>query len=297
MAILPEVPAFSTAIIVDGEPADEYQPPHIPIPYDAEFEGVPRTRCFIAAETGETYSVRFRLSPLFYFGAETDTLLVSIYIDGSLVEESLVFKSLPGEQDFIDYISHLHREDANGSINPHTFCFQDLAPGMYPYCLGKLRPNVGAAECTTAATLQADMQLVKTLGTIRVVLRSAKKLISDPMPSPSNKQQTFNTLQPSTKALILNGYGQTHGTGYRLVDVPVHFEYYDVDIREAIGCFDFVYLSPGTLEAQGIMNLDYINQAAQGMPQTLEPAPEPPRYAVRTMSNGYLEIDLTGDDE
>ncbi|KAF5549527.1 hypothetical protein FMEXI_4228 [Fusarium mexicanum] len=281
MAILPAVPAFSSTIIIDGEPADEYQPPHIPIPYDAEFEGVPRTRCFIAAKTGKTYSVRFRLSPLFYFGAETDTLLVSIYIDGSLVEESLVFKSLLGEQDFIDYVSHLHREDTNGCINTHTFCSQDLAP----------------AECTTAATLQADMQLVKTLGTIRVVLRSAKKVNSDPMPGPSDVQQAFNTLQPSTKALILNGYGQTHGTGYRPVDVSVHFEYYDVDIRETIGCFDFVYLSPDTLEAQGIINPDYINQAAQGMPQTLEPAPEPPSYSVRTMSNGCLEIDLTGDDE
>ncbi|KAK2470232.1 hypothetical protein H9L39_18149 [Fusarium oxysporum f. sp. albedinis] len=81
------------------------------------------------------------------------------------------------------------------------------------------------------------------------------------------------------------------------VDVPVHFEYYDVDIREVIGRFDFVYLSPDTLEAQSIMNPDLINQAAQGMPQTLEPAPEPLRYAARTMSNGCLQIDLTGDDE
>ncbi|KAF4497220.1 hypothetical protein FAGAP_6620 [Fusarium agapanthi] len=193
------------------------------------------------------------LSPRFYFGAETDTLLVSIYIDGNLVEESLVFKSLLREQDFIEYISHRHREDPNGSISTHTFSFQDLAH----------------AECTTAATLQADI----------------------------GEEQTFDSLQPSTKALILNGYGQTHGTGYKPVDVPVHFEYYDVDIREAIGCFDFVYLSPDTLEAQGIMNPDYINQAAQGMPQTLDPAPEPPRYAFRTMSNGCVEIDLTNDDE
>ncbi|KAK2470231.1 hypothetical protein H9L39_18148 [Fusarium oxysporum f. sp. albedinis] len=86
MAILPSVPAFSTTIIVDGEPADEYQPPYITIPHGAEFGDVPRVRCFIAAETGQPYSVRFRLSPRFYFGAETDTLLVSIYIDGNLVE-------------------------------------------------------------------------------------------------------------------------------------------------------------------------------------------------------------------
>lgn len=52
-----------------------------------------------------------------------------------------------------------------------------------------------------------------------------------------------------------------------------------------------------TLKAQGIMNPAYINQAAQGMPQTFEPAPEPPRFPARTLSNGCLEIDLTGDDE
>jgi hypothetical protein len=53
----------------------------------------------------------------------------------------------------------------------------------------------------------------------------------------------------------------------------------------------------GTLEGQRVVNPAYINQAAQGMPQKLEPALAPSRYAVRTMSNGCLEIDLTGDDE
>lgn len=52
-----------------------------------------------------------------------------------------------------------------------------------------------------------------------------------------------------------------------------------------------------TLKAQGIMDPKFINQAAQGMPQTIEPAPEPPRYGIRTLSNGCLEIDLTGDGE
>ncbi|RBR15764.1 hypothetical protein FVER53590_25942 [Fusarium verticillioides] len=285
MAILPAVPAFFTTIVVNGEPADEYQPPHITIPYDAQFENVPRTRCFIASETGQSYSIRFRLSPHFYFGDSTDTLLISIYIDGNLIEESLVFKHLVREQDFIEYISHRHRDYADGNRVTESFFFQDLAP----------------TECTTAATLQADMQLVKTLGTIRVVLTSAKTLDCDPKHGPlhdaSGEAESINSLQLSTKALILNGNGQTHGTGFQQVDVPVHIGYYDVEVREAIGCFDFVYLSPDTLEAQKILDPAYINQAAQGMPQTLEPAPEPPRYAVRTMSNGCLEIDLTGDDE
>lgn len=52
-----------------------------------------------------------------------------------------------------------------------------------------------------------------------------------------------------------------------------------------------------TLKAQGIMDPKFINQAAQGMPQTFEPAPEPPRFPARTLPNGCLEIDLTGDDE
>ncbi|KAF5700473.1 hypothetical protein FMUND_14331 [Fusarium mundagurra] len=281
MAILPAVPAFSTTVVVNGEPADEYQPLYIPIPYDAEFEDVPRTRCFIAAETGQTYSIRFRLSPLFYFGDDTDTLVVSIYIDGNLVEESLVFKTLLGEQDFIEHFSYLHRAFPDGSRSSHAFCFQDLEP----------------TECAAAATLQADMQLVKTLGTIRIVLRVAKKLSYHPMHDLSDEAGIVNCLQPSSKALILNGHGQTHGTGFQRVDVPVSFSYYGVDIREAIGCFDFVYLSPDTLEAQGISHPDYINQAAQGMPQVFEPAPEHLRYVVRTMSDGCLEIDLTGDDE
>lgn len=128
MAILPAVPAFSTAVIVNGEPADEYQPPY-PIPYDVEFEGVPRTRCFIPAETGNTYSVRFRLSPRFDFGSETDTLLVAIYIDGALVEETIVYKELLREQDFIDRIKYRHQQHADGSLTSHEFCFRDLAPG------------------------------------------------------------------------------------------------------------------------------------------------------------------------
>ncbi|KAF5978829.1 hypothetical protein FCOIX_5631 [Fusarium coicis] len=113
----------------------------------------------------------------------------------------------------------------------------------------------------------------------------------------SGEAENINSLQLSTKALILNGNGQTHGAGFQQVDAPVHFGYYEVEVGEAIGCFDFVYLPPGTLEAQKFLDPANINQAAQGMPQILEPAPEPPRYAVRTMSNGCLEIDLTGDDE
>ncbi|CVL12518.1 uncharacterized protein FPRN_15114 [Fusarium proliferatum] len=275
MAILPAVPAFSTAVIVNGEAADEYQPP-CPIPYDAEFEGVPRTRCFIPAETGNTYCVRFRLSPRFDFGNETDTLLVAIYIDGALAEETMVYKEFLREQDFIDYIKY-----RRGSNSWHEFCFQDLAP----------------LECTTAATLNADMQLVKTLGTIRVVLKLAKNFGKYVSAQPSLEEKFCGSLDPSWKALALNGHGQTHGTGYVKVDVDIPISYYAIDTRETIGCFDFVYLSPDTLKAQGIMDPNFINQAAQGMPQTFEPAPEPPRFPTRTLPNGCLEIDLTGDDE
>ncbi|KAF5622821.1 hypothetical protein F25303_11938 [Fusarium sp. NRRL 25303] len=281
MAILPAIPAFSTAVIVNGEPADEYQPPGIPIAYDAEFEGVPRTRCFIPAETGNTYSVRFRLSPRFDFGIETDTLLFAIYIDGALVEETIVYKELLREQDFIDHIKYRHQQYADGSLTSHEFCFRNLAP----------------AECTTAATLNTDMQLVKTLGTIRVVLKLAKNFGKDPSAHPCLEEEISRSLEPSWKALALNGHGQTHGTSYMEVDVNVPITYYAIDIRETIGCFDFVYLSPDILKVQGIMDPKFINQAAQGMPQTFEPAPEPPRFPARTMSNGCLEIDLTGDDE
>ncbi|KAG5802574.1 hypothetical protein H9Q74_010236 [Fusarium xylarioides] len=213
MAILPAVPAFSTAVIVNGEPADEYQPPDIPIPYNAEFEGVPRTRCFIPAETGNTYSVRFRLSPRFDFGIETDTLLVAIYIDGALVEETIVYKELLREKDFIDHIKYRHQQYADGSLTSHEFCFRDLAPGSYHCYLYKLRIDIGIAECTTAATLNADMQLVKTLGTIRVVLKLAKNFGKDPSAHPSLLEQEISgSFEPSFKALALNGHGQTHGT-------------------------------------------------------------------------------------
>ncbi|CZR49550.1 uncharacterized protein FPRO_15909 [Fusarium proliferatum ET1] len=280
MAILPAVPAFSTAVIVNGEPADEYQPP-CPIPYDAEFEGVPRIRCFIPAETGNTYSVRFRLSPRFDFGNKTDTLLVAIYIDGALVEETIVYKELLREQDFIDHIKYRHQHHSDGSRTYHEFWFRDLAP----------------AECTSAATLNADMQLVKTLGTIRVVLKLAKNFGKDPSADHCLGEEISRSLEPSCKALALNGHGQTHGTDYMEVDVDVPIAYYVIDTRETIGCFDFVYLSPDTLKAQGIMDLKFINQVAQGVPQTFEPAPKPPRFPARTLSNGCLEIDLTGDDE
>ncbi|KAG4259280.1 hypothetical protein FPRO03_12956 [Fusarium proliferatum] len=280
MGILPAVPAFSTAVIVNGEPADEYQPP-CPIPYDAEFEGVPRIRCFIPAETGNTYSVRFRLSPRFDFGNETDTLLVAIYIDGALVEETIVYKELLREQDFIDHIKYRHQHHSDGSRTSHEFWFRELAP----------------AECTSAATLNADMQLVKTLGTIRVVLKLAKNFGKDPSADHCLGEEISRSLEPSCKALALNGHGQTHGTDYMEVDVDVPIAYYAIDTRETIGCFDFVYISPDTLKAQGIINLKFINQAAQGVPQTFEPAPKPPRFPARTLPNGCLEIDLTGDDE
>ncbi|KAJ4044856.1 hypothetical protein NW761_008225 [Fusarium oxysporum] len=226
------------------------------------------TRCCV-------YSIRFRLSSCFYFGAETDTLLVVIYIVGKPVEDSLVFHDPLRGKDHIEHISDRHREYAHGLTSTYTFSSQDLKP----------------AECTTAVTLQTDMQLVETLITIRVVLRLAKNMEYYPMHDSSDEWENISSLQPSKKALVLNGHGQTHGTSQG----PHHFGYFDVDVGETIEFFDLMYLWPNTLGAQSIKNPAFINQAAQGMPQTFEPAPEPPR-SVRTMSNACLEIELTGDD-
>jgi hypothetical protein len=130
MAILPAVPAFSTTILVDGEPVDEYQPPHIPIPYDPEFnEEMPRTRCFIAAETGCPYSIRFRLSPLFDFADDTDTLIVAIFIDGTLVEQAMVSEHMLGSQVSLEKFPIAIDVYANGSSSVHSFVFRDLSPG------------------------------------------------------------------------------------------------------------------------------------------------------------------------
>lgn len=56
------------------------------------------------------------------------------------------------------------------------------------------------------------MQLVKTLGTIRVVLKLAKNFGKDPSAYHCLEEEISRSLEPSCKALALNGHGQTHGT-------------------------------------------------------------------------------------
>ncbi|KAF4435477.1 hypothetical protein F53441_13497 [Fusarium austroafricanum] len=139
------------------------------------------------------------------------------------------------------------------------------------------------------------MQLVKTLGRIRIVLSFGKLKCRD---SPCHSAVDVNAagaLEPAYKALILNGHGQTHGTGK--LTCRVNFEYYAADIGETIGCFYFFYGSADALESQNIINPAFMNHDAHGMPQILSPAPTPSRYPVRTLSNGCLGIDLTCDDD
>ncbi|KAF4333824.1 hypothetical protein FBEOM_12354 [Fusarium beomiforme] len=247
MAIIPTVPAFSATILINGKTVDEYQPPHIPIPHDPGLRPeLPRTRCFIKAETGHRYSIRYRVSPLFNFAGNTDVLVVSIYIDGNLVEKSCVPKDILGSRDFIEEIDFRHKELPDGSFDTHAFVFQDLSP----------------AEGTDAATLKADLQRVKALGTIKIVLSLAKE----------------------------------NDTDDTQVHEPVEVEYISSDTNETIGCFYFFYLSQNSLESHRINDPSFINHSAHGVAQTLAPALAPSRYPIKTLANGRLEIDLTGDD-
>jgi hypothetical protein len=57
------------------------------------------------------------------------------------------------------------------------------------------------------------MQRVKAIGTIKIVLKRGKMKDKVAVCHDSDDGKSTGSLEPAYKALILNGHGQTHGTG------------------------------------------------------------------------------------
>jgi hypothetical protein len=94
MAVLPFTPGINIAVLVDGEPAKEYQPWEFPEIFDAIMnQGIPHTKCYIKSQAGSPFAIRFRISSLFTFPDDTDAVTISVYVDGKPFDNKCIRKS------------------------------------------------------------------------------------------------------------------------------------------------------------------------------------------------------------
>ncbi|KAF9765083.1 hypothetical protein IL306_002694 [Fusarium sp. DS 682] len=201
MAILPAIPGISIVILVDDEPAQEYQPPSLPTPIDStERQNLPKARCFIESRAGSPYKIRYRVSPLFSFPDGTDVLVFSVFVDGKPFSTPCVSKEkLHGrDHDHNGEISYCQRDLPDGSSESYGLAFEDLT----------------LMEEVDCGTIHTDIQRIKTLGAIQVVVQIAKRATQQTVGHSLDDDKRNVSLAFSHKKLILNGHGQSHGTKF-----------------------------------------------------------------------------------
>jgi hypothetical protein len=100
--------------------------------------------------------------------------------------------------------------------------------------------TISIVEDASLDTVQTDLQRLKTIGTIKVVVRQARRVqelvidSSNGVPRQSSARVTHDVAQ---KALILDDRGHTHATKYRTDNVP------RIHDHAFVGEFHFHYLS------------------------------------------------------
>ncbi|EMT72146.1 hypothetical protein FOC4_g10004002 [Fusarium odoratissimum] len=211
MAILPFTPGINVAVLVDGEPAKEYQPWEFPEPFDATMnQGIPHTKCYVKSQAGSPYAIRFRISSVFTFPNDTDAVTISVYVDGKPFDNKCIRKStLAGASnlgiEYVGEISYCQRDFSDGSSKSYRPVFGDIRP-------------VDEADSESVNT---DLERIKALGTIQVAIEVGKQIAPVPMGNDDFSDDKRNeSLAIDNKALLLNGHGQIHGTTYACAYSP-----------------------------------------------------------------------------
>ncbi|EXA35134.1 hypothetical protein FOVG_13905 [Fusarium oxysporum f. sp. pisi HDV247] len=243
MAVLPFTPGINIAVLVDGKPAKEYQPWESPEPFDATMnQGIPHTKCYIKSQAGSPYAIRFRISSFFTFPDDTNAVAISVYVDGKPFDNNCIRQStLVGAAnlgvDYVDEISYCQRD------------FSDSSSESYRPVFGDIRPVYGA----DSESVNSDLQRIKTLGTIQVAIEVGKQTAPVPMGDDNFCDDKRNeSLAIDNKALLLNGYGQIHGTTYTKTDETRQMTYTAVDDEQHLGNF-FFYLSISSFSCGSVL--------------------------------------------
>ncbi|WKT52510.1 hypothetical protein QSH57_003024 [Fusarium oxysporum f. sp. vasinfectum] len=250
MGVLPFTPGINIAVLVDGKPAKEYQPWEFPEPFDATMnQGILHTKCYIESQAGSPYAIRFRISSLFTFPDDTDAITISVYVDGKPFDNKCIQKStLAGASnlgvEYVDEISYCQRDFSDGSSEYYRPVFDDIRPGKSTATIIDYKiTNTNTVDEADGKSVNSDLQRIKTSGTIQVAIEVGKQTAPVPMGDDNFCDDKRNeSLAIDNKALLLNGYGQIHGTTYTKTDETRQMTYTAVDDEQHLGNF-FFYLS------------------------------------------------------
>ncbi|EXM13359.1 hypothetical protein FOTG_18186 [Fusarium oxysporum f. sp. vasinfectum 25433] len=140
------------------------------------------------------------------------------------------------------------------------------------------------------ATTNADLQRIKTLGTIKVVVGVAKgatQLQEAPSFDDGKKNES---LALSQKALVLDNHERGHGTSYRKIDDNRVFDSPPLltPDTQSLGCFFFFYRPHDFFEAWNMLDPSFIKHEVHGMQQPTQGS----RASI--VPAGSTVIDLTG---
>ncbi|KAM0341201.1 hypothetical protein ACHAPU_010131 [Fusarium lateritium] len=202
MAILPNVKGLSVRIVIDGEPADEFKPPTgSSLNSDVGTHEIPNMHRFIESQSRRPYAIEVDCQSDFHFAGHCNAVIFDATVDGSIVLSLLVdARRFQRPGGYVQKLAQRH----NGTQRDVDLVFQDLQ----------------TIEDAGRDIVKADLERLKTLGTIKVVVHQAKISADEKTGGSSAKSvatasaQQVEPQEVALKALILDDKGHTHGTRY-----------------------------------------------------------------------------------
>ncbi|KAK2684697.1 hypothetical protein QWA68_016462 [Fusarium oxysporum] len=117
------------------------------------------THYFIESQTGKNFHIRYRFSPLFTFSDGVVAIILKFFIDGIECQQLVMnHEDLIGARDKIQNMCYRRMEMGDGRSDSYSLTFSEIAP----------------VELAKRATVVSDIERIKTLKTIKVMIGFGK---------------------------------------------------------------------------------------------------------------------------
>ncbi|KAM0296848.1 hypothetical protein ACHAO9_000495 [Fusarium lateritium] len=188
MAVLDEVPHIIARVRVAGELAIEYKPlddQDIAVISDQEVPKVPTAHCYIESKSDAQFIIEVTVTSNFKFPKDHDCITANAHIDGQWMCGMVHHKSDFYDQPQTISLSYARQDGPSGTPVGKNFFFAAITK-----------------NCDTPAKdrVSDDIERAKTLGTIRLCLRTAQISRHEPWkPNRVTRTQHFDLAEKALK--------------------------------------------------------------------------------------------------
>ncbi|KAF9775701.1 hypothetical protein IL306_006180 [Fusarium sp. DS 682] len=206
MAIHPDVPGLSVTVEVNHSPLPERERPIEETRPSYVAHGTPYVERSIECSLGSKYAVAMTLTSSYAFPDDHDLLMLRLYLDDSsshfrtLMVSKASIPELGSDEKHVEYLKFRDHRGTDGQVHRTFLIFS----------------KVSSAEGGGPDEIAADLERLKSMGTIRAKVMTAKdegkEMLQEPPPP-----RDFASLEVFGKALIQSGQDVAVGTSFATV--------------------------------------------------------------------------------